>query len=254
MANIENACLICGAPLVYHQQAEEMICAVCGRRLHSNAACVNGHFICDDCHSQPGIAVIRSYCLSSLQCNPVAIAEALFTNPNIHQHGPEHHVLVGAALLTAYRNCGGTLDLPAALEKMAQRGSQVPGGVCGFFGCCGAAVSSGIYVSIIAQATPLSTGPWSLANEMTSQSLHAIATHGGPRCCKRDSYLALETAADFTAMHFGMQLEMPQQIICHHGGQNHECRGTACLFHPRHSLRLSRPTEEVGTSEYSAGK
>ena len=48
--------------------------------------------------------------------------------------------------------------------------------------------------------------------------------------------------------------KMPQQIICHHGGQNHECRGTACLFHPRHSLRLSRPTEEVGTSEYSAGK
>ena len=230
MANIENACLICGAPLVYHQQAEEMICAVCGRRLHSNAACVTGHFICDDCHSQPGIAVIRSYCLSSLQCNPVAIAEALFTNPNIHQHGPEHHVLVGAALLTAYRNCGGTLDLPAALEKMAQRGSQVPGGVCGFFGCCGAAVSTGMFVSIVTKATPLTGKSWRLSNQMTARALGALAELGGPRCCKRNCFTAVKEAVGFAKENLGVEMELPEQIRCGFSAENKECLKVHCPY------------------------
>ena len=42
-------------------------------------------------------------------------------------HGPEHHVLVGSALLTAYKNCGGDLDLNEALSLMEERGKQVPG-------------------------------------------------------------------------------------------------------------------------------
>lgn len=28
-----------------------------------------------------------------------------------HMHGPEHHIMVGAALLTAYKNAGGDIDL-----------------------------------------------------------------------------------------------------------------------------------------------
>lgn len=37
-------------------------------------------------------------------------------------HGPEHHVLVGSALLTVYKNCGGSIDLEEALSLMEQRG------------------------------------------------------------------------------------------------------------------------------------
>lgn len=60
-------------------------------------------------------------------------------------HGPEHHVRVGAALLTAWHNGGGQIDFPAALEEMKKRGSQIPGGICGLWGTCGAAVSAGIF-------------------------------------------------------------------------------------------------------------
>ena len=48
--------------------------------------------------------------------------------PFCHMHGPEHHIMVGSALLTAYHNAGGQIDLPKALSEMISRGSKVPGG------------------------------------------------------------------------------------------------------------------------------
>ena len=64
-------------------------------------------------------------------------------------------MLVGAVLLTVYHNCGGQIDYPWAMEEMVRRGREVPGGICGFWGCCGAAVSTGIAFSVMKKATPL---------------------------------------------------------------------------------------------------
>ena len=80
--------------------------------------------------------------------------------PFCHMHGPEHHVMVGAALLTAYKNAGGDLDLPKALQEMYSRGKAVPGGACGFWGACGAGISAGQFVSIATSSTPLAVEPW----------------------------------------------------------------------------------------------
>lgn len=55
-------------------------------------------------------------------------------NPYVYMHGPEHHVLVGSVLLTAYHNAGGELDWPAALYEMENRGRQVPGGALWILG------------------------------------------------------------------------------------------------------------------------
>ena len=62
-----------------------------------------------------------------------------------HMHGPEHHVMVGAALLTAYKNAGGNIELKDALIEMMHRGKAVPGGACGFWGACGAGISAGMF-------------------------------------------------------------------------------------------------------------
>ncbi|MCG8399661.1 DUF5714 domain-containing protein, partial [Bacillus atrophaeus] len=75
------------------------------------------------------------------------ILQKIMECPYIYMHGPEHHVMVGAALLTAWHNGGGQIDFPAALEEMKKRGSQIPGGICGLWGTCGAAVSAGIFFS-----------------------------------------------------------------------------------------------------------
>ena len=43
------------------------------------------------------------------------------TVPAKPMHGPEHHVMVGSALLTAYKNAGGDINLNAALVEMMNR-------------------------------------------------------------------------------------------------------------------------------------
>ena len=57
-------------------------------------------------------------CLSAQSKDPIAILEKLMRLPTCRMHGPEHHVLVGSALLTAYRNAGGAIDLAIALEEL----------------------------------------------------------------------------------------------------------------------------------------
>lgn len=146
-----------------------------------------------------------------------------------HMHGPEHHVMVGAALLTAYKNAGGNIELKDALIEMMHRGKAVPGGACGFWGACGAGISAGMFVSIISGSTPLSTESWGLANKMTSKALDAIGSIGGPRCCKRDSYLSILAAIEYVKEHFGIEMGS-SDIQCSHYKQNNQCIGSRCPF------------------------
>lgn len=227
---MNEECLICKAPLEYLNESVEMECVLCHKKVLSKTRCVNGHFVCDDCHTR-GLDTVISICLEETSRNPVEVMNRLMTQPFCHTHGPEHHVLVGSALLTAYKNAGGDIDLPKMLIEMQNRGRQVPGGVCGFWGACGAGISSGMFVSLISGATPLSVEPWGLSNRMTSQSLNAIGEIGGARCCKRDSYLAILAAIDFVAEHFGIQMEKTE-IICQFSNKNNQCIGNRCPFHP----------------------
>ena len=225
-----NACLVCGAPLVYLEEARPMVCAGCGRTFSSNAMCESGHFICDDCHRSPALVIIRQRCLEAKDTDPIALAEKLMQEPAVHMHGPEHHVLVGAALLTAYHNVTGKPGLEAALEKMLQRGKQVPGGTCGFFGCCGAAVSAGIFGAIVMESTPLSEATWGHANRLTGSCLENIGKLGGPRCCKRNTYLSILTAVKFCRKELGVELPIPSRTVCRFSRKCRECLGKRCPF------------------------
>lgn len=229
---MKEECLICKAPLEYLNEDVLMACAICHRQELSKSRCVNGHYVCNECHTK-GIASIFGLCLSEKSKNPVEIIEKLMALPFCHMHGPEHHIMVGAALLTAYKNAGGDIDLPKALQEMKNRGQSVPGGACGFWGACGAGISSGMFVSIISGSTPLAGEPWGLANRMTAQSLEAIGSVGGPRCCKRDSYLSILSAIDFVKEHFGIVMEKPE-IVCGHSTQNNQCLGVRCPFNRLH--------------------
>ncbi len=227
---MNEECLICGAPLEYLPTDEIMECELCHKQQHSKTRCIHGHFICDACHTS-GMNTIYSLCLNSTSANPIEILEAMMSLPFCHMHGPEHHIMVGSALLTAYKNAGGSLDLPAALQEMQKRGKQVPGGACGFWGACGAGISTGMYVSIALNATPLAKEAWGLSNRMTARALDAIGQNGGPRCCKRDSYLAVLEAVRFTEEHLGVEMETGK-VICSRAHMNNQCIRAACPFHP----------------------
>ncbi len=90
-------------------------------------------------------------------------------------------------------------------------------------------ISTGIFVSVISGSTPLTEKPFGLANRMTAKSREAIGGIGGPRCCKRDSYLSLLQAIDFVKEHFGVEMEKPE-IICGFSACNNQCIGKRCPF------------------------
>lgn len=232
MAAPETGCLVCGRALRYFEPARKLKCEQCGGEFESSAACEEGHFICDGCHSRLGFESVTEEARRTRSRNPAAIAEAMMRNKFIHMHGPEHHYLVAAALLAACRNSGGEIDLEKALAGARQRAGKVPGGICGLWGCCGAGVGAGIFLSLATGATPLSEKEWRLANQMTSAALEAIARHGGPRCCKRDAFLAVLTAVDFVRDRLGVEMEKPEALECSFYPNNPSCKGRQCPFFP----------------------
>lgn len=227
---MKEECLICNAALEYSAADKPMECAICHKKENSKTRCINGHFVCNDCHTR-GVDSIMRLCLDETSKNPVEIITKLLSQPFCHMHGPEHHVMVGSALLTAYKNAGGEVDLPAALIEMINRGKSVPGGACGFWGACGAGISSGMFISILSKSTPLTNEPFALSHQMTSKALGRIGEVGGPRCCKRDSFLSILAAIDFVADNFHVVMEK-SEIVCRYSQKNNQCIGRRCPFSP----------------------
>lgn len=228
---MKEECLICNAPLKYLEKKIDMECAICYKTESSNTCCEQGHYVCNECHTK-GIDAIYKLCLEESSKNPIDILEKMMSLSFCHMHGPEHHVMAGAALLSAYRNAGGDIVLPDALAELMQRGMQVLGGACGFWGACGAGLSTGMFVSIISHSTPLTIEPFALSHQMSATSLGKIAEVGGPRCCKRDSYLSILAAIDFVQTNFGVSMDR-STVICRHSIKNSQCIRVRCPFYPK---------------------
>ncbi len=226
-------CLVCGEPLVYFEEAQEVTCEICGRADTGHSICENGHYVCDACHRAKGVEHVMEVCAHSDSRNPIELAQELMRDKSIYPNGPEHHSLVGAVLLTCYKTCGGDIDLPAALAELKKRSLQVPGGTCGFWGCCGAATSAGQYYSIISGSTPMTKDPWAATARLTSRVIGRLADIGGPRCCKRTGFTAIEESAAYTAETLGIEMELPERTVCTFMARNAECRREECPFFPK---------------------
>lgn len=227
-------CMICGEELEYTQEYKEVTCVYCNGKFESNVTCKDGHYVCDACHSLSGLDLIEQYCREGEKTNPVEMAIDLMNSPSVNMHGPEHHFLVPAVLISSYYNIKGEKN--TKLKKLAvakKRGASVPGGVCGFYGSCGAAIGTGIFISIITEATPLTKETWGLANLMTGTSLISIGNKGGPRCCKRNTFIAIDEAAKFIEANFGLKMYDYEEYIpkCKYKSKNKECMEKECKFY-----------------------
>ncbi len=225
---MSKECVVCKAPIIYLEKAEMMECVLCHKKELSKTKCEKGHYVCNDCHVK-GIDSIIEICLSSKSTNPVDIFKTLIALPFCHTHGPEHHIIVGSCLLTAYKNSGGDINLESALIEMQERGKKVPGGACGFWGACGAGISAGMFVSIITESTPLKNKPWGQSNKMTAKALMEIGKVGGPRCCKRNSYIAITKVVSFVKEELGVEMTL-DKIKCTTFELNNQCIGERCPF------------------------
>jgi hypothetical protein len=227
-----SGCTVCGRPLIYAKDRTKRRCHYCGSEEISNAACENGHFVCDSCHSGSANDLIDRFCRSSDLRTPIAMAVTLMRDSRVKMHGPEHHFLVPAVLLAAFANQTSRDQATRAdwVAKARARAEQVPGGFCGFNGACGAAIGTGIFVSVVLGATPVSGPEWRLANLVTSEALRVIAEQGGPRCCKRDSFLALREAWDFVRRQLSVDLPVEDSPHCEWSALNRECQREECPY------------------------
>lgn len=224
-------CLICNEEVLYESESKERTCYFCKKTYTSSIVCKNGHYVCDECHSSDAFTMITNYCLNSHSTSPLEMAIDLMNHPAIKMHGPEHHYLVPAVLITSFANKNNNSEnLEKLLNEAKNRAKNVLGGFCGFYGACGAGVGCGIYASIILNSTPMSKEQWGLSNLITSKALENISKFGGPRCCKRDTFTAIETAIQFTKEHFNTDLNTYSDLKCAFSHLNKECLKNKCKY------------------------
>ncbi|MEE8808336.1 MAG: DUF5714 domain-containing protein [Lactimicrobium sp.] len=171
-------------------------------------------------------------CLIEKSTSPYEIFVDIAEHDFVRMHGPEHHILDGACILTACHNAGLDFDLMAALAELMQRGLQMPGAMCGMWGVCGAVASIGAALSILESTGPLTTNDsWGSHMAYTSKALEKLSVMGGPRCCKRDAYTAMETAVDYINQRYGIHLQK-DDITCGFYPQNAQCKKEGCPYYP----------------------
>ena len=226
-------CLVCGEPLEYFEEAQEVTCHLCGKTETGHSLCTGGHYVCDTCHRTNGVAYVLEYCKVTESKNPIEIATTLMGDKSIFPNGPEHHTLVGASLMAAYKNAGGKIDLEKSLEELRKRSMLVPGGTCGFWGTCGAATSAGQWWSVVSGSTPMTREPWAETQRLTSRILGKLADMGGPRCCKRTGFTAILEGAAYARELHGVEMELPEKVECTFFPRNAECLKKECPYFPR---------------------
>jgi MoaA/NifB/PqqE/SkfB family radical SAM enzyme/SAM-dependent methyltransferase len=223
----QSGCMVCGSELIYATESEKKSCYFCNSVENSNSECGKGHFICDSCHQEEGIKVIRHICLHSSEKDMIRLLTTIRSHPAVPMHGPEHHGMVPGVILAAYRNCGGGISRETIAAGI-DRGSKVPGGACGFWGSCGAAIGAGIAAALILDATPLTPNSRQQAQAFAARILTAIAEITGGRCCQRETWLALSHTAGLSEEFFGVSMQAETAIHCDQYRKNRECIRKQC--------------------------
>lgn len=173
---------------------------------------------------------IKAECLKATTKDPIELILHMMQKEYIQMHGPEHHILDGACFLTALHNAGMQFDLNTALDAMIDRGNKMPGATCGQWGVCGSSASVGAALSIIHETGPLSHNQFYKDNlNYVSQALQKIAEIGGPRCCKRNAFLSIQTAIDFVKTQYNIELPK-SSISCTFSLKNKQCLKNGCPF------------------------
>ena len=226
-----DSCMVCGYDLEYLDKSISSSCVYCTKVDEAYFICKRGHYVCEECHPGDIIEILTNFCLSSASENPLEMANILMGHEKMHMIGPEHHPMIAAVLVTAYKNKT-TKATDEDIKEAIKRGSRLPAGYCGLYGADAAAISTGIAMSIITGATPLTDVEKTIANMLTSRVLAAISNEGGKRCCKRSTWIALKVAVRYIKEVLDVDLESipASEMKCGYFGRNKHCNKENCRF------------------------
>ena len=233
MKSTIDICDICKQKLTMVNIIEDKVCYFCKNSFQTNIYCSSDHFICDSCHVKDILDIIESFATTTDFTDPYLIADSIMTHPKFKSYGPEHHILVPVAILTALKNRSipkesGSPITDKEITEAISRGKKVPGGWCGFFGSCGAGIGAGIAISIFTDAAPSKNVGRSLANLATSHSLEKIADYL-EHCCKRSLRISIQEALRVLHDYLSIDIEI-EMTPCNFYSENKMCEKERCNF------------------------
>lgn len=207
-------------------------CAYCGTHEETDWICPESfnHYICETCRlSIPG-DVIETVCKHTSSNDAWEIATLIMKHPVFSQHGVEHHVLVAPVILTALMNNKQIEFDRDSVKGVLKRTADIPPGVCGSRGDCGASVGAGATVSILLKASFKSGKERSLVMKTTANAMLKLAKMGGGRCCKQSVYAAIETCKDILKQELNLELVIGRNT-CSFSGLIADCKMKECPYY-----------------------
>lgn len=228
-ATFQQDCMLCGKPLVYLEEERLTSCVFCGNEYSANAVCEHGHFVCDHCHGKDMVEVVKHVCTHTGATDMIDLMNQLRSHPSFPLHGPEHHFAVPGVITAVYRNLGGDIqdsDITTAID----RGRGVPGGVCAFWGTCGAAIGAGIALGVILKSTPLKPKARQIVQQVAEAIIHDLNRIEAARCCQREVWTTFKTVARLSKTFLPLPLKAQGDVQCRQQGKNRECIRDACPY------------------------
>jgi MoaA/NifB/PqqE/SkfB family radical SAM enzyme/ubiquinone/menaquinone biosynthesis C-methylase UbiE len=222
-------CMRCGSPLVYLEQDQEKTCCFCGNMSPANAVCEKGHFVCDQCHSNDAVNVVKHFCLNTRETDMIDLMNTLRSHPSIPLHGPEHHFALPGVMVATFRNLGGNVnrqDIVTAID----RGTSIPGGTCAFWGACGAPLGAGIGFGIMIKSNPIKPAERQIVQKVTGNIIDELGSLQASRCCQRETWTTLKMVASFSKDFLSIPLRAEGSTRCLQKKFNKECPGKPCPF------------------------
>lgn len=226
----ENYCIVCGNELIHLVNSVSAVCSFCEKTFSADFACNENHYVCNDClHLEPK-EIVKIVCLRSTKTDPIDLAKEIMASPAIKMHGPEHHFITPAVLLTTVANY---TNSRSGLEERIQRAEELATKFapnCSWhLGTCGAALGASIFLIVWNNLEPNNEASWDEGNYIVSNSLKRIAELGSPRCCKRDTYIAIEEATEYLRKKYGINLPV-SEAKCDFSLRNRTCKHEDCIF------------------------
>jgi len=139
--------------------------------------------------------------------------------------------MVPGILLAAYRNNGGNIGDEEILTGI-NRGTQVPGACCSFFGVDGAAIGVGIAFSVILKASPFAGELRQKVQKIVIRVAEKIAEHPFSRCCLRECWLALKEAETISRELLDTIISAQNPLVCEQFKNADHCAGKLCPLFP----------------------